>query len=461
MIDLLIRNGQVVTPEAILRADIAVQGGKVLAVGAWGAFAHAKEEFDAEGKLVLPGLVDPHIHMAHPYRGELSLDDFYHSTVSAAYGGTTTVIDFAIQWDKNLTLKQCVDLRREQAEPDVVIDFALHAVPTKSTRESIDQALELLEHGITSFKVYMIYREQGRMVDDAILFELLAALKGKGATVLVHAENASLAEFNTMAFLERERNQASDFPDVKPNMVEAEAVQRALYLNHCANGQLYVVHLSTKEGLEFIRSAITRGDRVIAETCPQYLVLSRDVYDRSDGGRFICSPPLREASDSDALWQGISQGLISTIGSDHCGFGVEQKDRGNGDYTQTPHGIPGVETRLALMYTEGVMRRGISINRLIELLSSNPAKVFGLYPQKGALLPGSDADMVIFDENARSKISSCALHGAVDWTPFDGMPVCGSVTATFLRGRPIVEDGKLQVEKGYGKFIFRKPNVVR
>lgn len=460
MIDLLIRNGRVVTPEAILKADIAVQGEKILALGSWGTFKKAKEEFDAQGKLVLPGLVDPHIHMAHPYRGELALDDFYYSTISAAFGGTTTVLDFAIQWDKSLTLGECVNRRREQAEADVVVDFALHAVPTKSTQESIDQVLDLVGCGITSFKVYMIYREQGRMVDDAILFELLAALKGTGATVMVHAENASIAEFNTNTFLGRGRNRASDFPDVKPNMVEVEAVQRALYLNHCVNGRLYIVHLSTREGLEHVRAARARGDQVFAETCPQYLTLSRDVYKRPDGGRFICSPPLREASNKDALWQGISQGVISTIGSDHCGFGSEQKDRGAGDFTQTPHGLPGIETRLSLMYTEGVKKGIISIHRLVELLSANPAKTFGLYPQKGALLPGSDADIVVFDEDVEEELSVAGLHGAVDWTPYEGMRVCGRVLSTFLRGQLIIHDGALQVNKGYGRFIYRKPDAV-
>jgi len=456
MIDLLIRNGAVVTPDATLPADIAVQGDKILALGAWGAFGEGRQEIDARGKLVLPGLVDPHVHMAHPYKGEISDDDCYSTTVSAAYGGTTTLIDFAIQWDKSLNLIQVLEWRRGQADDEVVVDYGLHVVPTQSSDEMLDDVCDLVERGIASFKVYMVYRKQGRMVDDAVLHAMLSALRDCGGTLMVHAENNAMAEYQQDRFLGSGRNRPEDFPNVKPNLVEAEAVNRALYLNRQCRGRLYIVHLSTREGLDLVRAAKANGDDVVAESCPHYLALTKDVYQRDNGGRYICSPPLRGQDDVDALWEGISDGTISTIGSDHCGFGKAQKDQGQGDFSQTPHGLPGIETRLPVIYTEGVLKRRITINRMVELLSTNPAKVFGLYPQKGALLPGSDADLVVVDPDEERMIRGEEMHGNVKWTPFEGMKARGFAKVTVSQGEIIVQDGQFSGNRGRGRFLERR-----
>lgn len=459
IIDLLIRNGVVVTPEATIEADVAIVGEKVFALGERGSFSQAKQEYDAKGKFILPGLIDPHVHMAHPFKGQPSVDGFFTTTVSGAFGGTTTIIDFAIQWDKSRSVKELIQQRIADAENEVVIDFGLHATPTKSCEETIESIEAAMQLGVPSYKVYMIYRSQGRMVDDGILYRLLEEM-GKGEGILmVHAENAPIAEYNQELFVSQGHTQPAYFPKVKPNVVEAEAINRVIFLNKAADSRLYIAHLSTREGLELIRRAQKRGEFVRVETCPHYLTLTSDLYGGQNGDRFICSPPLRSQADVNALWEGIADGTISVISSDHCGFSLKQKALGNGDFSQTPNGLPGIETRLPIAYTEGVKKRKISLNRMVEVLSTNAAKIFGLYPRKGAILPGSDADLVILDAAEPYTITAGGMHGAVDWTPYEGMQVYGSVEATILRGEFIVKDGELTVAKGYGHYLPRKLKI--
>ena len=456
MMDLIIRKGLLVNADATIQAEVAIKDGKIYALGAWGSFDRGKKEIDAEGKLVIPGLVDPHTHIAHPYRAGVSQDDFYTATVSAAHGGTTTLIDFAIQWDKNRTLLDSIGLRRSQTDGQAVIDYALHACPTLSNEETLKAVPEVIRQGIPSFKIYMIYRKQGRMVDDAILYGMLGEAKRHGGIVGVHAENSAIAEFNEEVHLSRGLKGAQYFPLVKPNLVEAECIHRALYLNRWANGRLYIFHLSTREGLEMVMEARAKGESVTAETCTHYLTLTEDVYNRQDGADFICSPPLRSKADMEALWQGVANGAISVIGSDHCGFGREQKAIGGGDFSQTPNGLPGIEVRLPMIYTEGVLKGRMTVNRMVEVLSTNPAKVFGLFPQKGALLPGSDADLVVLETSQERIIKYDQLHGGVDWTPYEGMKVYGFPYATLSRGEVIIEGGRFCGNKGRGKFIERR-----
>ena len=456
MIDLVIHNGTVITPGETRLVDIAIVGEQVAALGEFGSFSNAVREYDAAGKYILPGLIDPHVHMAHPFKGQPSVDDFYTTSVSAAHGGTTTIIDFAIQWDKNRTIPELIQQRINDAKQEVVVDFGLHATPTKSSAETIESVSEAIQLGVPTLKVYMIYRHQGRMVDDGVLFALLQEMSKSKGILMVHAENAPMAEYNQEMLLSNGCSGAQYFPKAKPNIVEAEAINRAIFLNRNADSRLFIAHLSTKEGLELIRGAQSRGENVLAETCTHYLTLSEEVYAGKDGARFICSPPLRSQADINELWEGIRDGSISIISSDHCGFSLEQKALGDGNFNQTPNGLPGIEIRLPMIHTEGVLKKKISLTRMVEVLSTNAAKTFGLYPQKGAIQPGSDADLVIMDPKKEDTISSKGLHGAVDWTPYEGMKVVGSVEATVLRGRFIVERGELKIHKGYGKFLFRK-----
>ena len=461
MIDLLIRNGVVVTPEGVAQAEIAITGEKIVAVAAWGTFRESRTEYDATGKYVLPGLIDSHVHMAHPFRGQPSDDDFYTGTVAAAHGGTTTVIEFAIQWDKSRSVPDVIAARRAQAERDVVIDFSFHGTPTKPGGETIASVAECVKMGIPSFKVYMVYRNQGRMADDALLLALIREMKTQNGLMMVHAENCAICDANEEACIADGRTAARDFPLAKGNLVEAEAVNRALYLNRLVGGRLFIAHLSTREGLESLRLARGNGELAFAETCPQYLALTDEVYSRPDGINFLCSPPVRSSSDVEAMWRGVAEGVISVVNSDHCGFGLKMKAMGKGDFTQTPNGMPGVETRLPVVYTEGVLKNRISLNRMAEVLSTAQAKLFGLYPRKGALLPGSDADITVMDPDREAVITAASLHGATDWTPFEGMRARGFAVATVLRGTVIVEDGELLVGKGHGKYVSRATWVER
>ncbi len=455
MIDLLIRNGHVVTPDGVSQAEIAIDGETIVAIAAWGTFHEARRVYDAAGKYVLPGLIDSHVHMSHPFRGQPSDDDFYTGTVAAAHGGTTTVIEFAIQWDKNRSMPEVIAARRAQAERDVVVDFGFHGTPTKPGEATIASVAACVKAGVPSFKVYMVYRNQGRMADDALLLALIEEMKAQNGLMMVHAENCAMCDANEEAYLARGKTAARYFPLAKANLVEAEAVNRALYLNRLVGGRLFLAHLSTREGLESLRAARGHGEGAFAETCPQYLSLTDEVYSGPDGINFLCSPPLRSAIDVEAMWKGVADGVISVVNSDHCGFGLKMKAMGKGDFTQTPNGMPGVETRLPIVYTQGVLKSRISLSRMAEVLSTAQAKLFGLYPRKGALLPGSDADITIMDPHAERIITAAALHGATDWTPFEGMRARGFAVATVLRGAMIVDDGKLLVARGHGKYVHR------
>ncbi len=455
MFDMLIKNGLIVTHEEIFKADIAIKNGKILSIGTLGSLK-AVNEIDADGKLVMPGLIDPHVHIGHPFKDKKSQDDFYSATVSAAFGGTTTVIDFGIQWNKQLDLRDTLKKRISEADGQAIVDYALHVCPTDSSPDIVSQVKSIIDCGFPSFKLYMIYRKQGRMVDDAVVFSVMNEAKKYNGIVGVHAENSAIAEYNEEELLRKGLNSAEYFPLMKPNMVEAEAINRVLYLNKWAKGQLYIFHLSTAEGLELIMKQKGEGQDIYAETCPHYLVLNKDVYSSNKGYNYICSPPLRDYQDIEALWDGVANGYISTIGSDHCGFGAELKESGNGTFNQTPNGLPGIELRLPLIYTEGVLKKRISLNKLVEVLSTNPAKIFGLFPRKGAIMPGSDADITIVDINETKKVTAKDLHSTVDWTPYEGMVLTGFAATSILRGEVLVHNGELKGKQGYGKLLERR-----
>lgn len=455
MYDLVIRNGTLVTANDTQKADIAVKKGKIAKLGFLENFDCGEKEIDAKGKIVIPGLIDPHVHIAHPFREDISKDDFYSATKSAVYGGNTSIIDFAIQWDKNLNLDQSIQKRKNEAKGNSVIDYSFHATPTKSNEETIKEVQSAYKHGITSFKAYMIYRKQGRMVDDAILFGLLQKNLEYGGILGVHAENIAMAEYNEAVYVKQGLEEAKYFPEIKPNIVEAESINRVVFFNSWLKSRLYIFHLSTHEGLQIIRNAHKEGNKVFCETCTHYLTLNKDVYSREDGYNYICSPPLRGQSDIDSLWTGIKDGTISVVSTDHCGFGKKQKASGKGKFADTPHGLPGIEVRLPLMYTEGVMKKRISINKMVEVLSTNPAKIFNMYPKKGSLNIGSDADLVIIDTDKEMMLSNSKLHSPVDWTPYEGMKLSGYAYATISKGEILMQDGEFYGEKGYGQFIAR------
>lgn len=461
MIDLVIRNGTLVLPDTCCDTDLAVDGARIVAWGPADRLSPARRTVDAKGCYILPGGIDPHVHIHWPFLAATTADDYAIAGQAAAIGGTTMVIDFAHP-KMGATLLERVANRRREAQGQAVVDYNFHCVITQATPETLDQMAVLVGQGVTSFKLYMAYSRRGIMVDDATMLTIMKQAAALGATVCVHAENGTAGDANEARFLAEGRMGAADFPKHKPNYVEAEAVSRAIFWARQAGCRLYIVHLSTAVGLAAVGAAQREGVQVMAETCPQYLLLHDSVYDRpGDGHRFICSPPIRSQADSEALWQGITEGVITTMGTDHCAFTIAQKDRGVNNFVNVPNGLPGIETRLSLLYSEGVCKGRLSINDLARLTSYNIARVHGLWPQKGALLPGSDADLVLFDPRVAWTVSAATTHMAVDWSPYEGWKLQGKPVMTIARGQVVAENGEWVGQSGGGAFIPRKPHPVR
>ena len=460
MFDLLVQNGTVVLADGVYPYDVSIQDGKVASIGLHGTLGGAKETVDASGKMVLPGLIDPHVHIHHPFKGSFAGDDFDSATRSAAFGGVTTVCDFAIQWDKSKSLTDTCALRKSQFAGHSITDYAFHACLTRSDAETIGELPGLIAGGVPSAKLYMTYSRQGRMSDDVALYEALRITAQQGGIVGVHAENDAMCNYYADAYKAAGKTSPHYFPLCKHNLVEAEAVNRAVYLAKATGGNLYIFHLTCRESLDIIRQAQDAGVHVYAETCIHYLTMDMSQYDRDDGANFICSPPLRSKADVDALWQGIREGRIGVVSSDHCGFTLANKALGNNDFTATPNGMPGMETRLPALYTYGVKAGRISLPKMVELLSTNPARAFGMYPRKGTLAPGSDGDLVIFDPQAEKVISAAVLHSPVDWNPFDGQTLSGFAETVFLAGKPIIHQGECLAAPGTGQFVARDPKAI-
>lgn len=458
MFDLLVTNGQLVTAEEVFFGDLGITDGKIVEVGAPGTLSGATETIDAEGLLVLPGLVDPHVHFGHRVKLEHgwveALDDFATGTAFAATGGTTTVIDFAVQRENDVV--DAINGRRAETEPGAVVDFSLHTVLTSSTPETVKDLPGLIATGFPTFKLYMLYKAQGRMGDDALLLAALEASARFDGMTIVHAENAAMMEFNTASLVADASTSAADFARTKPNIAEAEAINRALFLAEQTGASLYVFHVSTRQGAEELRRAQDRGVEAYAETCPHYLTLTESALAGPNGHRYLCSPPLRTTEDSDALWRALAEGVIQVVSSDHCGYGAEVKDLGRDDFRRGANGLPGAGLRLQLIHTYGVLAGRLSLSEMVSLLSTNPARLFGLAPAKGTLRPGADADLVLFDPSLRRVVRSAELETPVDWSPYEGMELTGWPVLTLSRGEVIARDGKCLAEPGRGQLVHRK-----
>ena len=454
MIDLLIRQGTVVDCRGQTQADIAISGSEIVGVGREREFSQAARTIDATGKLVLPGLVDPHTHFSTTFGGVHTCTDFYTGTVAAAFGGVTTIVDFAFQ-EKGKPLREAIQSKREMADGKVVIDYGLHGIVTDANHETLAELSDLTARGIASFKLFMIYRKEGVMADDGALLAVMEEASKHKFLVGVHAENAAIAERKTDEFTRADKRSAEYFALSKPNVVEAEAINRAIYLAQAAGCALYIFHVSTKEGVELVRQARSKGFPVYAETITHYLTLTDEMYRRRDGINWIISPPLRKQADIEALWQAIVDGTISTVGSDDGAWSAETKKLGEDSFDKVINGAPGVEARLPIMFSEGVGKGRISVEKLVEVASTNPAKILGLYPKKGALRVGSDADVVLLDPNLKKTITVENLHTPIDWCPFEGTKVKGYPIVTISKGRVIVENGRLEGVAGLGEFLPR------
>jgi len=459
MLDILIRNGTVVNYNKTIRADIGIIGGRIKHIIEGNCTMPSKKTIDARGLYVLPGVIDPHVHIKHPFKDGYSADDFYSATVSAAYGGITTLIDFAIQWDKGKTLSETLEKRKSEFAGNAVIDYGFHICSTISNEKNVRDIKKLINNGSPSFKMYMTYSKQGRISDDGVIMNVLEQTAKYGGILGVHAENDSMILFNEELFINQGKTSCRYFPIAKGNIIESEAINRVIYMNSFAKGNLYIFHLSTKEGLELIKKAKhEEKQNITAETCVHYLVMDSSYYDREDGCNFLCSPPLRSKEDSDALWKGIQDGVITIISSDHCGFSLEHKAFGEGEFYKTPNGLPGMELLLPLIYTKGVKEGKISINKMVEIISTNAAKTFGMFPKKGTIDVGSDADIIVIDKNLKKMVDVKNLHSPVNWTPYQGLELSGFATTTISRGEIIVENDTFIGEKGRGLYISRSIN---
>jgi len=453
----LIRGGTVVTATDTYPGDILIEDERISAIGTSLAIP-ADVTIDAKGRYVLPGGIDVHTHLDMPFGGTTSADDFESGTIAAAHGGTTSVVDFAIQY-KGQTLRQAWEAWMKKAQGKAAIDYGFHMIIT-DLPDSVEAEMDtLVREGITSFKLFMAYRGV-LMLDDGSIFRALSRTGENGGTICMHAENGDVIDVLVRRALAEGRTAPKYHALTRPARAEAEATYRAICLAEMAGVPLYVVHLSAAEALEKITEARDRGLPAHAETCPQYLFLSYANYEEPgfEGAKYVMSPPLRAAGNEEALWRGLAGNDLQAISTDHCPFCMkEQKELGKNDFSKIPNGAPGIETRLHLVYDGGVRKGRISLNRFVELTSTSPAKIFGLFPKKGTVAPGSDADIVIFDPEKKHTLSARTLHMRVDYNPYEGREITGKVETVLSRGKVIVQNDKFTGKAGAGEFLKRKP----
>jgi dihydropyrimidinase len=455
--DLVIRGGTVVTAEKTLRADIGIQGEKIAAIE---PSLSGKTILDVSGKLVMPGGVDSHCHVEQlSSMGRMCADDFYSATVAAAFGGTTTIIPFAAQHRGN-SIVAVVDDYAKRAAEKAVIDYGFHLIISDPTPHALDEELpQMVRRGITSFKVYMTY-ELLRLSDGQML-DVLAAADREKALVMVHAENHEMIQWLTKRLLERGHRAPKFHMDAHHPIAEAEATNRVVALSRLLDVPVLVVHVSGGEAVRTIRAAQTLGARVFAETCPQYLFLKATDADRPglEGAKWCCSPPPRDEASQTAVWEGLKDGTFQVLSSDHAPYRFDESGKlpkgAQTTFKEMANGVPGLQVRLPLLYSEGVARGRLTLHDFVALTATNHARMYGLFPRKGTIEVGADADLAIWDPEKRVTLTAGMMKDNVGYTPYEGMAVTGWPTTVLSRGRLTVHQEKLMVEKGSGKFIAR------
>jgi len=454
----IIVNGTVVNSDGQYRADVLIDGETIKAIGT-DLPRDGATVIDAKGAYAMPGGIDVHTHCEMPFGGTIACELFETGTKAAAVGGTTTLVDFALQAKGDSLLKTYEDWR-EKADGDVCVDYGLHVAVTDLNDATLAEIPKLVDEGVTSLKLFMAYKGTIQ-VDDGTLFRTLQKARECGALVSVHAENADVIDVLVSQYLAAGKKEPKYHVTTRPPEAEAEATGRAIRLAEIAGAPIYIVHLSCAKALDEVRAARDKGQAVYAETCPQYLALCEDNFDLPgfEGAKFVCSPPLRDKADWPELWAGLRTGDLVTVASDHAAFNYAgQKELGLTEgFHKIPNGCPGVEHRLFILHTFGVAAGEISITRMVDVFSSMPARIFGMYPQKGVIAPGSDADVVVFDPNIEWVISAAQQMQNVDYTPYEGIPVKGAVTTVLSRGQVVVSDGKWVGKEGAGKYLGRLP----
>ena len=454
----LFKNGTVVSGRGTRRADVLVEDEKILQV-ARGISDPLARTVDVTGKLLLPGFIDAHTHFDLDVCNTTTADDFDSGTRSAIRGGTTTVVDFACP-NKGESLHYGLDLWHKKADGNCWCDYGFH-MTIDDWNEDIEREIhDMYAAGISSFKMYMTY--PAMMIGDEAMYKALKKLKEKGGICGVHCENSGVIN----ALIEEKRaagaTGVASHPETRPDYLEAEAVGRLLRIAQAVDIPVVIVHLTNAAALAEVHAARRRGQKVYVETCPQYLVLDDSVYyneDYSRAARYVCAPPLRKSADCRALWAGLRRGEIQTVSTDHCSFTLEQKEAGRGDFTRIPGGLPGVEARGELVYSFGVATRKISLAAMCRVLSENPAKLYGMFPRKGVIAPGADADIVVYDPRADHILRAEDMVSRAGYTPYEGFVTRGSIAQVWLRGRLMVEDGQVVGDR-MGQYILRGKNTL-
>jgi dihydropyrimidinase len=453
----LIRNGTVVSAESTFPADILVEGEKIKEVRPGIPSNAADRVLDAAGLLLLPGGIDAHTHLDMPFGGTTSSDDFETGTRAAAFGGTTTIVDFAIQ-ARGTRMRDALDTWWKKAERKACVDFGLHMIVTDLGGAGLEDMDDMVNEGVASFKLFMAYPNV-LMVDDATIFRALSRTAKNGALICMHAENGGVIDVMVQRALAEGKTAPIYHALTRPTTAEAEAVHRAIAMAEIAGTPVYIVHLSSEDALNEVRQARDRGLPAFAETCPQYLLLSIEELERPnfEGAKYVFTPPLREKKNLGQLWDGLKHDHLQVVSTDHCPFCFEdQKALGKDDFTKIPNGGPGIENRLQLIYHHGVNQGKLTLNRFVELVSTTPARIFGMYPRKGVLAPGSDADIVFWDPAAEHTISAKTHHMRVDYSMFEGFRVKGNVSTVMSRGEVIVENGQFLGKAGRGQYLKRQ-----
>ena len=458
MPSVLIQHGTVVNANATMKADVLIEGAVIKEVRAGIPPSAAKTVVDATGLLLLPGGIDAHTHLDMPFGGTNSADDFLTGTRAAAIGGTTTIVDFAIQ-ARGTKMRTALDTWWKKAEGKACIDYGLHMIVTDLPDAGLEDMDDLVREGVASFKLFMAYPNV-LMVDDATIFKAMRQTAKNGALICMHAENGSVIDVIVQQALAEGKTAPIYHALTRPTVAEAEAVHRAIAMAEMAGVPVYIVHLSSEDALNQVREARDRSLPAFAETCPQYLLLSLEdnMVDKGwEGAKYVFTPPLREKRNQPKLWEGLRQDNLQVVSTDHCPFCFEdQKALGKSDFTKIPNGGPGIENRLQLLHHHGVGSGNMTLNRFVELVSTAPARIFGMYPKKGVLASGSDADIVLWDPDASHTISAATHHMRVDYSMFEGFKVRGNARDVYSRGELIVSKGQFIGKPGRGEYLRRE-----
>ncbi len=451
----LIQNGTLVTAEATFAADLLVENDKIAGIGHALPTQGVDRVIDASGKLVIPGGIDPHVHLDMPFMGTHSSDDYTTGTRAALFGGTTMVIDFILQTQGD-TLYNALRTWQKKSEGKAVGDYSYHMAVTDFNPEVGKEVVAMIEkEGISSFKTFMAYKG-ALMIDDGQMMNLMRVVRDHGGLVTVHATNGDMID----ALIARHKREGKLSPLYhylsQPEITEAEASGRfadLLYYTGCPG---YIVHMTCEGALNAVRRATLRNQRVLVETCTQYLVLDASLYEKGfEGAKWVMSPPLRQPKDQEALWAGLNQGLVQVVGTDHCPFMWEQKKMGETDFSKIPNGHPAIEHRVELLFSEGVAKKRITLNKFVEASSTRAAQIFGMHPRKGTLSVGADADVVVFNPETKHKISASTHHMRCDYSAYEGMELTGKTETVLLRGELAIHNNECLIQPGFGQFIHR------